>query len=140
MRIGVADEAINYRMVPLEAAGVRCTALSTRISKGGKLMLFCAGAFYRTAEGRERFGLLSSFGGVPIISDDAEELFQELGHLGHVYALHKSLRKAELAMVSSAPDVTEARPFVRFTFQQYNSISRSVSRAVGSRHAALSCT
>jgi hypothetical protein len=103
-------------------------------------MLFCAGEFYRTADGRERFGLLSSFGGVPIISDNAEELFQEVGHLGHVYLLHPSLQRARLAIVSSAPGVTEAEPFVRFTLQQYYSVSRSAARVAGREHAALSCT
>jgi hypothetical protein len=103
-------------------------------------MLFCAGEFYRTADGRERFGLLSSFGGAPIISDNAEELFQEVGHLWHVYSLHPNLQRAELAISSAAPGLTEPKPFVRFTLPQHFSVSRSVSRMVRRERAEMSCT
>jgi hypothetical protein len=93
-------------------------------------MLFCAGEVYRTADGMGRFGLLSSFGGVPILSDNADDLFREVGHLGHVYALAADLRSARLVRLCAAPQGqgTRVLHLVRFSLAQHQSLRRAASR------------
>ena len=117
----------------------RLTCLSEKPHRqrrpGRKTSLFCAGVVYRTAQGKERFGLLSSFGGVPIISTSAHDLFQEIGHLGHVYALHPDLRRAKVVMVSDVPGMSRPKPRVWFSLEQRFSVLRSVRR----EETAMSC-